>query len=411
MSAAISSGQLRDEVLGVGLLAQREEHALLALATVEVRRAVARPGVLERLGPVHVLDPGRDVQPVELAPLAREAIVGDRDLDVDGHATDRVDDLLEAFEVDLDEVLDVEVVQLAEDRLERVVAARPVVAGPQVRAVTVVGEEAVDLAAVVAAPDLARRSLRDRHVDRVARQAEHRDLLGDRVDRDHDERVGVVAAALLVGADQQDVQAFLAVPRGDRHVRHGRPDQGRVRGGGVGRLLGRLIGAGGRRRGGRAGFVRAVLGRVLPDEDAVAAAVDEVHRECVIAGDDDMAGGHDQQDGQQAGDRQRAAPQACPAGAAIAGGRLGIHELGDPIRVDDRHDPVDEDHQVEDEHAGQDGSDRRPVRAARCGPSGGRRRPAVRSPGWARRRRRAPVWSPRHTTARDPGTAGTGTPR
>ena len=111
-------GQLRDEVLRVGLLAQRQEDALLALASVEVGRRVTRAGVLEGLGAVHVLDAGRDVQPVELAPFAREAIVRDRDLDVDRDAADRVDDLLEAFEVDFDEVLDVEVVQLAEDRLQ-----------------------------------------------------------------------------------------------------------------------------------------------------------------------------------------------------------------------------------------------------------------------------------------------------
>ena len=43
--------------------------------------------------------------------------------------------------------------------------------------------------------------------------------LVDRVDRDRDQRVGVVAAALLVGADQQDVEALLAVPRRDRDLR------------------------------------------------------------------------------------------------------------------------------------------------------------------------------------------------
>ena len=54
-------GEARDEVLRVGLLAEREQDALLAGAAVEVVRAVARAGVAERLGAVHVLDPARDV--------------------------------------------------------------------------------------------------------------------------------------------------------------------------------------------------------------------------------------------------------------------------------------------------------------------------------------------------------------
>ena len=63
-------GQARDEVLRVGLLAQREQDALLALAAVEVGRAVPRAGVAERLGAVHVLDAGRDVDPPEAAVVA-----------------------------------------------------------------------------------------------------------------------------------------------------------------------------------------------------------------------------------------------------------------------------------------------------------------------------------------------------
>ena len=116
----------------------------------------------------------------------------------DRHAPDGVDDLLETVEVDLDEVADVEVIELAEDRLERVVATLPVVTWPQVRPAPVLREPGVDLAAVAPAPDALGGSRGDRHVDGVTRQAEHRDLLGDRIDRNGDERVCVVPAALLV---------------------------------------------------------------------------------------------------------------------------------------------------------------------------------------------------------------------
>ena len=67
-------------------------------------------------------------------PLVGVLVVRDGDLDIDRHAADRVDDLLEALEVDLDEVLDVEPVQLPEDRLEAVVAAGAVPAREEVLA-------------------------------------------------------------------------------------------------------------------------------------------------------------------------------------------------------------------------------------------------------------------------------------
>ena len=63
-------GQARDERLRVGLLAQREQHPLLARGAVEVGRAVARAGVDERLGAGHVLDAGRDVDPADAAVAA-----------------------------------------------------------------------------------------------------------------------------------------------------------------------------------------------------------------------------------------------------------------------------------------------------------------------------------------------------
>ena len=139
---------------------------------------------------------------------------------------DRVDDLLEAFEVDLDEVLDVEPVQLPEDRLEAVVAARAVAAREEVLTIPDRPEPAVDLAGVDAAEDAPGGAARDWNVHDVAREAEHRDPLRLGVDRHHDQRVGVVEALVgsLVAADQQDVEALLAVPRRDDHVRQRRPD-------------------------------------------------------------------------------------------------------------------------------------------------------------------------------------------
>ena len=61
--------------------------------------------------------------------VGRVVVVEDRDLDVDRDAAEGVDDLLEAVEVDLDEVLDVEAVEVAEDGLQAVVAARASVPG------------------------------------------------------------------------------------------------------------------------------------------------------------------------------------------------------------------------------------------------------------------------------------------
>ena len=210
-------GQARDQVLGVRLLTERQQDSLLALAAIEVRRAVARSGVLQRLVAVHVLDPARDIDPLELPLVARVVVVGDGDLDVDRDAADRIDDRSEPVEIDLDEVLDVEPVEVADDRLEAVVATGLVVPGKQVRSIADSLEPAVDLAREGRTEQALGGTRRHRHVDGVARQAEHRDLLGHRVDRDDDQRVGVVGALVrpLVGADQEDVQALLAVPRRD----------------------------------------------------------------------------------------------------------------------------------------------------------------------------------------------------
>ncbi len=213
----------RDQLDRIGLLAEREEQPLLAGTAIEVVRGVARPGIAQRLRSVHVLDPARDVDPLRAPRVARKLVVHHGHLHVDRHTADRIDDRLEALEVDLDEVLDVEAVQLAEDRLEPVVAARPVVAGVEVVAVPDRLEPAVDLARVRPAEQLPGRSIGDGDVDGVARQAEHRNLLRGWIDRDHDHRVGVVRVFLwpLVAADEQDVQLLLAVPGRDRHVGEG----------------------------------------------------------------------------------------------------------------------------------------------------------------------------------------------
>ena len=111
-----------ERLADVELLAERDDDALLARGALEVGRALARPRVPQRLGAGHVLDAGRDVEPQRRCPWSREVVVEDRHLDVDGDAAEGVHDLPEAVEVDLDVVLDVEPVQVAEDRLEAVVA-------------------------------------------------------------------------------------------------------------------------------------------------------------------------------------------------------------------------------------------------------------------------------------------------
>ena len=203
--------------------------------------------------------------------------------------------------------------RLPEHRLEAVVAGEVLlrVAREQVVALADRRPERVDLARVDRPERLAGRSRRDRHVDRVARQAEHRDLLGDRIDRHHDQGVGVVGALArpLVAADEQDVEPLLAVPRRDRDVGQGAAGRGRLGLGAVGRLggvpsdpsddpsaLGWLEVPG-------TGWYRRRSRRIAADEDAV--AVEDVEGQHVVAGDHDVAAGHDQHDRQQAGDRQR----------------------------------------------------------------------------------------------------------
>ena len=179
--------------------------------------AVARAGVAQGLLAVHVLDARSGCTAAGCARPAREAVVDDRDLDVDGHAAERVDDLLEAVEVDLDEVRMSRPYSSPRIDLSALKPRVRVVARPEVGAVRgSAAKSELILLAVDATPDTLRRAGRHRHVDRVARQAEHRDLLGDRVDRDRDQRVGVDGRRRCSSdADEQDVQPLLAVPRRD----------------------------------------------------------------------------------------------------------------------------------------------------------------------------------------------------
>ena len=69
---------------------------------------------------------------MESAVVARVAVVHDRDLHVDRHATEGVDDLLEAVEVDRDVVIDLQAVEVAERRFQGVETALRLVAGEEV---------------------------------------------------------------------------------------------------------------------------------------------------------------------------------------------------------------------------------------------------------------------------------------
>ena len=183
--------------------------------------------------------------PSQLVVGRREAVVGDRNLDVDRHPAHHVDDLLEAVEVDLDEVLDVEAVEVAHDRLEAVEAAGLLGARRRDRSGGGRWSTSVDLVAIGGPEDLPGRAGRDRHVHGVARQAEHRDLLGDRVDRDDDQGVGVEGA----------VARRWSAPI-SRMLRRSLPSHGGIDTSGRADPTGVLAGFGRRGRLGRAGLGR-----------------------------------------------------------------------------------------------------------------------------------------------------------
>ncbi len=67
-----------------------------------------------------------------------------------------------------------------------------------------------------------------------------------------------------------------------------------------------------------------------------------------------MAAGHDQDDREQAGDRGEVAGDARPPGLAGAGRGRVVEVLGDPVGIDDRDEPVDQDGEVDHEDGVED---------------------------------------------------------
>ena len=101
-----------------------------------------------------------------------------------------------------------------------------------------------------------------------------------------------MAAALLIRADEQDVETLAAVPRRDLHARDRGAEEGRFGGRRNRRFVGLVdqTGVPGRRR-----CFRVAAGvAALIDEDA---ATQGVLGEQVVAGHDDVGAGHDQHDG------------------------------------------------------------------------------------------------------------------
>ena len=95
--------------LGLGLA----QHVLLPCGAHEVVVLLAEARIVERLPPAELLIAGLDVDRGE-----GDVVVEVPAIDVDEDAVDRVDDVLEAAEVDVDHVVDLDAEQLL-DRLER----------------------------------------------------------------------------------------------------------------------------------------------------------------------------------------------------------------------------------------------------------------------------------------------------
>src|SRR5215218_26124 len=175
---------IAEQLPGADLLLRVAEQVLLADAAYEVGVLVAEARVLERLVAAHLLVAGRDVDVGELGGVVVVAAV-----DVRVDATDRVDRLLEALEVDVDHVVDRE----AGQPLDRV-------RGELRAADRVGGVELVDAVA------------RDLDLE-VARQRHHRRRLLLRIEAHEDDRVGTLTGTgaavgrvvgALVGAEQED---------------------------------------------------------------------------------------------------------------------------------------------------------------------------------------------------------------
>ena len=170
--------------------------------------------------------------------------------------------------------------------------------------------------------------------------------------RHDDQGVGVERALLgpLVRADEQDVQAVRAVPR--RAAR--RSARAAVAPGGAVRRASGVAGcasapaSAGRRASGLAsvGCRRSSTVAVRVED-----AADEVLRLEVVVGDDAVGAGDHQADREQAGERERVEPERRPAEPAAAGRVDGVEVGGDPVGVDRRDDPIDEEQDVDDEDA------------------------------------------------------------
>jgi hypothetical protein len=90
----------------------------------------------------------------------------------------------------------------------------------------------------------------------------------------------------------------------------------------------------------------------VADEHALVA--ERVERDQVVAGDDRVAAGHDEDHREEPGDRDRVEDQLRPAEPPAARGRHRVQEDCHPVGVDRREDAVEEAQDVQHEHRGQD---------------------------------------------------------
>ncbi len=150
-----------------------------------------------------------------------------------------------------------------------------------------------------------------------------------------------MGATLLVGAEQQDVEARFAVPRGRRAGGDRRTD----------RLHGRGLNTGRRGLAGGARLLRAAAALVLRIEDARGRA----RKHEVVARERGVGRRHPQQHGHQPGDRQRPGDPAhdsrprCGPAAQPSGAR---HPAADAPGVEDGRGAIAEGQQVDEEQAG-----------------------------------------------------------
>jgi len=164
---AHDAGDPREHPVGGEPRPDGRDDVLLPPRAREVVAVMARAGVLERDLPGHELRPGLDVQPLDAEVRGRVGLVADRALHVDEHAADRIHDLRERFEVDEGVAVQLD----PEEPLDRLLR--------EVRAAE--RERGVHLLVAGA---------RDRY-EGVARHREHRRGAVHRIDRQHDDRVGI----------------------------------------------------------------------------------------------------------------------------------------------------------------------------------------------------------------------------